>query len=280
MATTSIEWTNTINPDGSVTRGMVWNPTSGCTKVSQGCKNCYAERIANRFWGERKFCEVQCHPERLEQPLHWKKPRVVFVDSMSDLFHPDVPDEFIDLVFEYMALAKHHTFMILTKRPKRMSEWFNQIVGAGWEKKHILFQERVNIIRDLHGKPFYHLHNDWPLPNVWLGVSVENQPSADERIPYLLQTPAAHRFVSYEPAISPVRFSEVPGLNKIGNSPGLDLVIMGCENGPREMDINWARSMRDQCVSAGVDFYLKQMVINGKLVKMPELDGHVWDQLP
>src|SRR4030043_622195 len=156
-----IEWTEST-----------WNPVTGCTKVSDGCKNCYAECMAKRFWRNgvngdnyRPFTEVRCHPARLEQPLHWKKPAHIFVDSMSDLFHKDVPNTFIDQVFWIMMMAPIHIFIVLTKRPKRMLEWVNK-------------------------------NYQNPLPNVWLGVSVEDQKTADERIPLLLQTPAAMRFVS------------------------------------------------------------------------------------
>jgi protein gp37 len=175
--TTKIEWC--MNPDG--TPGEVWNPVTGCTKVSQGCKNCYAERIAARFWGERKFTDVQVHPERLEQISHWHKPRRIFVNSMSDLFHPDVPESFLDMVFARMFNNPRHAYMILTKRPERMLEYTT----------HGTFPS-----------------GNFEARNIWLGVSVENQQAADERIPPLLQTPAAVRFVSCEPLLGPVDLSK------------------------------------------------------------------------
>lgn len=245
---TKIEWTD-----------EVWNPVTGCDKVSQGCKNCYAERIAERFWGERKFTDVQCHPERLDIPLHWRKPRRVFVNSMSDLFHEDVPEEFVDQVFAVMALSAQHTFQCLTKRPERMLEYVNAMVD-----------DDLNRISDqacaLSNSPCA-VVDDWPLPNVWLGVSVEDQITADERIPLLLQTPAAVHFVSYEPALGPVDFAS-DSLKGIHDNSGLrryaidciDWVICGGESGPgaRPMRPECARSVRDQCVAADVPFFFKQ----------------------
>jgi len=221
MATTSIEWTD-----------KVWNPVTGCTKVSQGCKHCYAETIANRFWGERKFTDVRCHPERLEDPLKWRKPSRVFVNSMSDLFHPDVPLVFVAEVFQVMKMASLHTFQILTKRPDRMLEFCK----------------------------------NWTiLPNVWLGVSVEDQRRANERIPLLLQTPAAVRFVSCEPLLEHVDIYQWLGGQRDIQPPhpyngGLSWVICGGESGPhaRPMHPDWARSLRDQCVTVGVPFFFKQ----------------------
>jgi protein gp37 len=243
MTKTTIEWAQ-----------EVWNPITGCTKVSQGCKNCYAERIAQRFWGERKFGDVKIHPERLEDPLHWEKSRRVFVNSMSDLFHPEVRNEFIDEVFAIMAYAKQHIFMILTKRPERMK---------------------------------YYLHRRKPLPNVWLGVSVEDQETAEYRVSFLNQCPAAIHFVSIEPMLKPVKLYD-DGFMQEYLSRGIplpkpvDWVICGCESGAgrRPMEIDWARDLRDQCVAAQVPFFLKQMQVDGKIKKMPDLDGRVWDQYP
>ena len=191
---TSIEWTD-----------ATWNPVTGCTKGSAGCKNCYAETIANRRlpqggFTDRPFTEVRCHPERLDAPLHWRKPLKVFVNSMSDLFHEDVTDEFIESVFAVMALAPRHTFQILTKRPERMLSWFTTMGGLEDRKTCV---ERA--IGHRTGNIFERI--TWPLPNVVLMVSAEDQPRADERVPLLLQTPAAVRGVSYEPALGPVNFS-------------------------------------------------------------------------
>lgn len=228
---TKIEWC--MNPDG--TRGEVWNPVTGCTKVSEGCAHCYAETIAKRFWGDRKFSDVQCHEDRLEIPLHWKKPRRIFVNSMSDLFHPDVPFDFILRVWISMAMAKDHTFMILTKRPDRMNLFVNDWLPGTWG----LVTETFKLL-------------DKPFKNIWLGVTAENQKAADKRIPLLLQTPAVVRFVSCEPLLS--------SINVLQYIRGIDWVIVGGESGTnaRPMHIDWARSLRDQCQDAGVPFFFKQ----------------------
>lgn len=274
MTKTKIEWAD-----------RVWNPVTGCTKISQGCKNCYAERMANRFWGERKFTDVQCHEDRLAMPLHWRKPQRVFVNSVSDLFHPAVPFEFVAQIFFVMQTNPIHTFQILTKRPERMYDF------------------SVNFLPKQWGEPV--LHPALPAPNVWLGVSAENQETADERIPILLQTPAAVRFVSVEPMLGPVNLrnylphfcsdcgvwhSSMTCFRDEGNPKStmidkLNWVICGCESGPgaRPFSDNWARSLKNQCVSAGVPFFFKQgRDLNGKIIKMPELGwkGRVWDQYP
>ena len=187
--TTAIEWTD-----------ETWNPVTGCTKVSPGCKFCYAERVADRFWLDqyplvmddqeyrmrhRRFTDVQIHADRLDKPLRWRgQPRRVFVNSMSDLFHEAVPDEFIGRVFGVMRGASEHAFQILTKRPERMRQFVAWYGEGPW--------------------PCEEDRDRWPLPNVWLGVSAEDQERADERIPLLLQTPAAVRFLSVEPLLGPV----------------------------------------------------------------------------
>jgi len=216
-----------------------WNPVTGCTPVSEGCQNCYAKKLSRRFphdYAEGQplpFSKVALHPDRLDIPLHWRKPRMVFVPSMGDLWHDDVPDEFIDRVFAVMALAgcerqrckggsrcKHdeyessgcwmqdegfeqpaHTFQILTKRPERMrdylrrrSEWNQEIYDAAGDFGFTEMADSIGLL-------------GWPLPNVWLGVSVENQKAADERIPLLLDTPAAVRFVSAEPLLGPLELA-------------------------------------------------------------------------
>ncbi len=238
MSKTKIEWTD-----------RVWNPVTGCTKVSQGCKNCYAERWAKRFFGERKFTDVQTHLRRLEAPLTWKSPSKAFVNSMSDLFHEEVPFEFIAAVYAQIIRTPQHTYQILTKRPERAVKFY------AWLKSEKLIKERT----------------DLPT-NVWLGVSVEDQATADERIPVLLETPAALRFVSYEPALGQVDLSRylnpqtsyVPdpagsaGLHTL--IPGIDWLICGGESGPRArpMHPHWARSARDQCRAARVPFFFKQ----------------------
>jgi protein gp37 len=206
--------------------------------------------MASRFWKDRKFTEVRIHPERLGQPLDWGKPARVFVNSMSDLFHEDVPDEFIDNVFVIMAAASHHKFLILTKRPLRMKKYLNNLdVEHLYDIQYGCYDKGLAV-------------EDWPLPNVWLGVSVEDQKTADQRIPLLLQTPAAVRFVSCEPLLGEVDLKGwiykngmwVNGQNRI------DWIIVGGESGKnaRPMHPGWVRSIRNQCVDAGVPFFFKQ----------------------
>ena len=270
-AKSKIEWTD-----------ATWNPVTGCTKISEGCRNCYAERIANRFW-DHPFTEVQLRASFLDkvfdQPYHWKKPRRIFVCSMGDLFHEDVPTSFIGDVVDVMGSTSQHTYMILTKRPQRMMELWN-----------------------INSAPGGRLGKNG-LKNVWLGVSVENQKAADERIPLLLQTPAPVRFVSVEPMLEEINltkpfcktcengqrgFGSLSGFSpcpECDDNPGLhslDWVICGAESGPgaRPFEMGWARDLKNQCVQAGVPFFFKQGRIEGKLVKMPELDGQVWDQYP
>lgn len=217
---------------------------------------------------EREFTDVQFHVDRLEQPLRWKKPRRIFVNSMSDLFHEDIPDMILDRIFAVMALCPHHTFQILTKRPERMLKYL--AVGDGqlcrrWGmaaqalevvKKNMMTW--VPVFRGVDPMP-------WPLPNVWLGVSVEDQKTADERIPSLLGTPAAVRFVSYEPALGPVQIQPYmpnPLWNNIESwkQPELDWIIAGGESGPnaRPSHPEWFRSVRAQCQAAKVPFFFKQ----------------------
>lgn len=185
-----IEWTD-----------ATWNPVSGCTKVSSGCDNCYAERITERFHGKGSFEEIKLHPERLDQPLRWKKPRMVFVNSMSDLFHPKIPEDFIAQVFAVMADAQQHIFQILTKRPRRMRGLLARESFWDWVQEDV---EEHGSGREL---PAWNMAGEFDfdgLANVWLGVSVEDQKRADLRIPMLLETPAAVRFLSCEPLLGPV----------------------------------------------------------------------------
>ena len=258
-AKTGIEWTN-----------ATWNPVTGCAKVSQGCKNCYALRDWPRmaaaqhtvYYG-REFTDVQCHRERLEQPIRWRRPRMIFVNSMSDLFHESVPDEFIDSVFAVMAIAKQHTFQVLTKRPERMQHYMSTLQARSQE----IAQAAMNVLNgkywsDGDGMWDYVAHriDAGPLPNVWLGVSVEDQATADERIPLLLQTSAAVRWISAEPLLGAVNL--LPYLYDIHLPKGqvLHWVVVGGESGrkARPMHPAWARMLRDQCNAAGVQFLFKQ----------------------
>ena len=272
---TGIEWTD-----------ATWNPVTGCAKVSQGCKHCYAEREWQRMtklvpaYAGREFTDVRTHADRLDQPLRWKRPRKVFVNSMSDLFHQDVPFEFIDRVFAVMALSKQHVFQVLTKRPDRMREYMHRL---GRSAKILDDAARtLGYTFEFAGKYMV----TWPLPNIWLGVSVEDQAAADERIPLLLDTPAAVRWISAEPLIGSVDLTDIP--NQLGVAEGqrsinalggyawecdgpdyvdtcnigaqIDWVVVGGESGPkaRPMHPDWARSLRDQCQAAGVPFIFKQ----------------------
>jgi protein gp37 len=258
-----IEWTD-----------ATWNPVTGCTRVSPGCDHCYALTLAERFRGtpghyfENGF-DVQLRPDKLDQPLRWKKPRKVFVNSMSDLFHADIPDEYIAKVFTVMALTPHHTFQVLTKRHGRMRsllmrEDFNQSVLDGMLD--------ANIDADW----------DWPLPNVWLGVSAEDQRWADIRIPALLDTPAAVRFVSAEPLLGPIDFDRFLW-NGDSDRPTLGWVIVGGESGrgARPMSLDWARSIRDACQDNGVAFHYKQQGSgDGGPKSRRDLDGRTWDEFP
>lgn len=224
MGETSIEWTD-----------KVWNPVTGCSKVSQGCKNCYAERIFQRPYPGRDFTDVRTHEDRLDAPLHWRKPARIFVNSMSDLFHEKVPFEFIDKVYEVMRQCPQHTFQILTKRPERRLTYRHQrdlIPGSHWLSRG----------------------------NVWEGVSVEDQKTADERIPLLLQTPAAVRWVSYEPALGPVDFCSWLTSTRQRDYM-LDWIVCGGESGPgsRPFNISWARSVIAQCDATGVPCFVKQL---------------------
>ena len=263
-STTKIEWTD-----------KTWNPVTGCTRVSAGCDHCYARRMAKRLkaMGNPRYAngfEVTCHNDALEEPLHWRKPRMVFVGSMGDLFHEDVPTSFITKAFIVMSMCPQHTLQILTKRPERMVE---VCIARPWFAKAV-----CNVTRRRQ-----HLSSFSILPNVWLGTSCENQDAADERIPHLLNCPAAVRFVSLEPLLSPINLRgidcsawetttivdsltgqiiEDTELDTPCAADGsLDWVIVGGESGPgaRPMELDWARDIRDQCCDAGVAFFMKQL---------------------
>jgi len=265
MSKSKIEWTD-----------EVWNIVTGCTKVSQGCKNCYAEREWPRMtrlvpaYAGRAFSDVRCHPERLDRPLHWKRPRRIFVNSMSDLFHPDVPFEFIDKVFAIMAMAPQHTFQILTKRPERMRDYLTA------EREHLVKGRAWEMLGHMPKRSNLCMAAPWPLPNVHLGVSIEDQPTADARVIELIATPAAVHWASAEPLLGPIdlnrilvnpdRGFHVSALHEqhddcyYQSDAQLDWVVVGGESGPnaRPMNPQWARNLRDQCAAAGVPFLHKQ----------------------
>ncbi len=240
-----------------------WNPVTGCTKVSAGCKHCYAEREWARLsanpqsaiYHERKFTDIACHPERLGQPLRWTRPRRIFVNAMADLFHEDVPDAFIDKVFAIMGLSfvlrKGHVFQVLTKRSARMLAYFAD-QDTIWRVTRAMREAYPAGLAGENSPPW------WPLPNVWMGVSAEDQKTADERIPVLLGTPAAVRWVSLEPLLGPVDLKKV-----LGPDPAikLDWVVCGGESGPgaRVFRAEWAREILRQCRAADVPLFMKQM---------------------
>ena len=336
MGNTLISWTD-----------KVWNAVTGCTQCSSGCANCYAKRMFERNLPEmkgQKFNEIRCHADRLEIPLHWrpvmehseeckrdgltpyhKKAHLargckerslrIFVNSMSDLFHPDVPFEFIDRVFAIMALCPQHTFQVLTKRPARMLEWFNRKDDGQRNKivtnfsalcvwhaaAKIQRETKRPLYLDFHWTEFAEIDAvaPWPLPNVWLGVSAEDQQTADERIPFLLQTPSVVRFISAEPLLAPVDLRSIqqaddedgegallfpldgeftcegrnePAPIKYG---GVKWVICGGESGPgaRPCNIEWLRSIVQQCKAADVPVFVKQLGAH------PVFGQEGWDDL-
>jgi len=258
MGKTSIEWT-----DAS------WNPVVGCTEVSPGCANCYAARLAatrlrhtsqyknlarnSAQAGPRWTAQVRFLPDRLEEPLHWRKPRRIFVCDMGDLFHESVPDEFLASVFRIMSRASHHTFQVLTKRAARMKQFVSSV--KEWEGFHTHNGEPPKGYGG-HGQI---VGSQWPLPNVWLGVSVENQHFAEERIPLLLGTPAVVRFLSCEPLLSDLNLRMWVNPNRMPMYT-VRWVIAGGESGlnARPMQPDWVRSLRDQCIAAAVPFFFKQ----------------------
>lgn len=301
----AIEWTE-----------ATWNPLVGCSVVSPGCTNCYAMQLAGtrldhteRYGGLTHKTkagpvwngEVRLVADVLFQPLRWKRPRMIFVNSMSDLFHESVADETIDRVIAVMALCPQHTFQVLTKRAARMRAYFSDL-NALYARIHTMILERFREkAARFDGNRAADNLNAWlaqgALPNVWLGVSAEDQARANERIPDLLATPAAVRWVSAEPLLGPIDFTRIEkvpqrlgstragihlnalhgkyvesGMSYIGewdiNGPypadasaiRLDWIVVGGESGPgaRPMHPDWARSIRDQCAAAGVPFFFKQ----------------------
>ncbi len=276
---TGIEWAD-----------ATWNPIRGCSRVSEACRFCYAEDQAARIIKsdrERGVPEgagaydgllakggqwngtIRLVPELFDQPLRWNKPRRIFVNSMSDLFHEAIPENVIDKIFAVMALATKHTFQVLTKRPERMLAYLSTpgrdgvIKGTAWELLgHMPKQDSAG------------MKAPWPLPNVWLGVSVEDQASANERIPMLLKTPAAVRWLSMEPLLGAIDLERIqepsgdvfnatygwPEAGTLQRVRGVDWVVVGGESGPeaRPMHPDWATALRDQCSRGGVPFLFKQ----------------------
>lgn len=256
-----------------------WNPIRGCSRVSRGCEHCYAENFAHRFSGPglpyegltrngRWTGEVLLVDEKLDQPLRWRQPRTIFANSMSDLFHEHVLDEWIGQIFAVMALSPQHRFIVLTKRPERMREYVSHF--RGWQ----LLADLAALLRSggresravwagisrLRGEPVAR----WPIPNVTLGVSAADQKTLDERVPLLLRTPAARRIVSLEPLLGPVDLDTrrlFPPDSAFAPPPKLDGVIVGGESGPhaRPCNVEWIRSVVRQCDEAGVAVHVKQL---------------------
>lgn len=233
MAQSKIEWTEST-----------WNPVTGCNKVSPGCKNCYAERMAKRLkaMGQPNYAngfEVTIHEHMLDRPLHWKTPQTIFVNSMSDLFHEDVPLSYITEVFNIMTKASWHNFQVLTKRSNRLVE-LNESLS-------------------------------WPT-NVWMGVSVENS-NYTYRVDHLRKCSAKTKFLSLEPLLGPLKDLKLDGI---------DWVIVGGESGPnaRPMKQEWVIQIRDQCVSANVPFFFKQWGGKNKKKSGRQLEGRTWSQMP
>lgn len=288
-----IEWTD-----------ATWNPVRGCKLKSPGCANCYAMGQAHRFSGPgapyegltrlRKkggavwtgeFREIE---DALDIPLRWRKPRKIFVNSMSDLFGEGVSNGFIDEVLARMLLAPQHTFQVLTKRADRIEDYLSderlyERVLAASDRVRAKFPKlaRVGISNPTTN----------PAPWIWWGVSVEDQERADERIPHFLRVPAAVRFLSIEPLLGPVdlAYACFNGADSFGTMPGIHWVIVGGESGPgaRPMHPDWVRSIRDQCAEAGVPFFFKQWGEHdqagrklGKKAAGRVLDGRTWDEVP
>jgi len=277
---TGIEWTD-----------ATWNPTTGCDKVSPGCDHCYAMTLAPRLkaMGSPRYQNdgnpatsgpgfgFTMHPAALDQPLRWTRPRRIFVNSMSDLFHSDMTLEFLADVFAVMASASQHTFQVLTKRPGRMASllssprWSESLAGSVYWPRDV--------------------DPEVPLSNVWLGTSVEDQKRADLRLAPLFDTPAAIRFLSCEPLLGPVRLQQALNGDRAGwrHVAALDWVIVGGESGPgaRPMNADWARALRDECAAAGVALHFKQWGSHDehgtpmhKKAAGRLLDGRTWDEFP
>lgn len=299
MSATAIEWTQST-----------WNPVTGCDRVSPGCAMCYALELAPRLraMGVAKYQRardggrasgpafgVTLHPDTLDQPLRWRRPRLIFVNSMSDLFHDEIPDEYIARVFAVMAAAPQHTFQVLTKRPERMRDF----IGGG------IFPLLLDdALEDLGRRSYLASNDEAPaLPNVWLGVSIENRRFVG-RADILRQVPAAVRFISAEPLLGPLiydryTYTDTRGTVRCwsdthldeattGKVPpeldltGIDWLIAGGESGPRHRPIQpeWVRDLRDAAASAGTAFFLKQW--GGRTPKAGGrgLDGRTWDEMP
>ena len=314
-----------------------WNPVIGCTRQFQCFERCWARGLTNRFAANpqlsdelrdkyRKAFTVgpQLFPERLDQPLRWKKSQVIFVCSQGDLFHDDVPDEFVDKLFAIMALCGPHEFLLLTKRPANAAHWYNlrNSIGDSRSRTHDMVQQLCAFDKSWKRLPLLPPAKEcqflvprklwesqtvgaaglpWPLPNVYLGVSVEDQATLERRWSILAGIPAAYLWISIEPMLGSVDASPFIGKrilrgipDFIGDgpedtvtncyAPSLDWVVVGCESGPkkRPCEIEWVESVVDDCVAAGVPVFVKQIpdMTSKHIIKMPQIYGKVWNQTP
>lgn len=299
MGDTDIGWTHRPG-----TRGRSWGVSQGCRRKSTGCERCYAERMAARFaengWSKglinlttKKWSgESRIATHKLDEPMRWRDPSTIFVNSMSDTFYEGFTNEQIAAVFGVMAACPQHTFLVLTKRAKRMREWFewadDETARSDWmrDSRRPDAAPAIHKIMEWLGRTMppgftfrESVANAWPLPNCWLGVSTENQETADERIPELLRTPSVVRWLSCEPLLSSLYLTPyLAGIATRGAispdgalterpHPPLDWIVAGCESGPgaRPCDEAWLRSLRDQCGVTEVPMFLKQMKIHGKV---------------
>lgn len=296
VAKSDIEWCD-----------YVWNFLRGCSRESPGCEHCYAERQAHRFSGPggkyegltvlsakgspRWTGQVRFIESKLTEPLKLRKPRRIFVDSMSDLFHPSVSLDTISMAFAVMAACPQHTFIVLTKRAKRMREFFEWVAQADADGTWPLHVDKIRrplarLLGEFNAPKSKSI--EWPLPNIWLGVSVEDQQRANERIPNLLETPAAVRFLSVEPMLGPVDLTDISAKNETGveqwdclerefndytgvDGPRIDWVILGAESGPdrRQCQGAWILDVAQACEAHGVPCFIKQLEIDGKISKEP-----------
>jgi protein gp37 len=301
------------------------NPITGCTKVSPGCDHCYAEKMAVRIcrMNSSKYINnidsgawnghISLHPSDFLKPFSWKKPRKVFICSMGDLFHDKVPFEWIDMVMSMIAVLPQHTFLVLTKRPKRMHEYFSPVkenlIERWADQTYELGEMGIADKDDDTDAPASFIYNrldsEWPMKNLWIGVTAENQDMANYRIPYLLNTPAAIRFVSVEPMLTRVDLTNIETLTGLGTMGinalagvqwykdidtdkyntacnKLDWVICGCESGPghRPMLCSWVDDLKNQCTYKNVPFFYKQAYIGNKKYEMPLLNSRVYKEMP
>ncbi len=249
-----IEWTD-----------VTWNPVTGCTKVSPGCAHCYAETFSKRNmagWKGRDFSDVQFHPERLKQPSKWRKPRRIFVNSMSDLFHEKVKYHQATLIFHEMVSENRHIYQVLTKRPERMQVFVALYIDQHYNGDRARFENENR--------------------HIWLGVSVEDQKRANERVPLLLDIPAGLRFLSCEPLLGPLDLRLHWLLGSSVSRKAIEWVIVGGESGvkARPMESDWVHWLKEQCEDAGVPFFFKQWGGRNKKASGRELAGVEYMEFP